>query len=184
MSAMCTSLVAPEPDPDAPVSEVQESLLGSPAADGPTGEEQSPGGEGYGHRRINRFGHRNSRARVLRENVGDASRAEGHGAELDGDGARAPTAVWGALGQRPIEGPSPITTMVPCPPPQSGAGMNSSRGAGRIAAGRPGRLQEGPLDALSRPRRHPRRRWRKRGLPCLGAGRLRRYHRPTLLAGL
>jgi len=28
------------------------------------------------------------------------------------------------------------------------------------------------------------RRWRKRGLPCLGAGRLRRYHWPTLLAWL
>ena len=25
------------------------------------------------------------------------------------------------------------------------------------------------------------RRWRKRGLPCLGSGRLRRYHWPTLL---
>ena len=28
------------------------------------------------------------------------------------------------------------------------------------------------------------RRWRQRGLPCLGAGRLRRYHWPTLLAWL
>ena len=52
--------MAPEPDPDASVSEVQESLLGSPAADGPTGEEQSPGGEGAGHRSINRYGHQNS----------------------------------------------------------------------------------------------------------------------------
>ena len=28
------------------------------------------------------------------------------------------------------------------------------------------------------------RRWRKRGLPCLGSGRLRRYHWPTLLEWL
>jgi hypothetical protein len=28
------------------------------------------------------------------------------------------------------------------------------------------------------------RRWRQRGLPCLGAGRLRRYHWPTLLEWL
>ena len=28
------------------------------------------------------------------------------------------------------------------------------------------------------------RRWRQRGLPCLGTGRLRRYHWPTLLAWL
>jgi len=157
---MCASLVAPQPDPDAPVSEVQESLLGSPAADGPTSEEQSPVGEGCSHRRINRYGHRNSRARVLRESVGDSSRAEGHGAELDGYGARASAAVWGSLGQRPTEGPSPITTRIPCLSPQSGAGTAPSRGAVRVAAGRPGRPQEGWPDALSRPRRHPRRRWR------------------------
>ena len=128
MSALCASLVAPPPDPDAPVPEVQESLLGSPAANEPTSEEQFPGGQGCGHRRINRYDHRNSRARVLRERVGDASRAEGHGAELDGDGAGTPTAVWGSLGQRPTKGPSPITPMGPCPPPQSGAGTNPSRG--------------------------------------------------------
>lgn len=160
MSALCASLVASQPDPDAPMPEVQESLLGSPTADGPSIEEQSPGGEGAGYRRINRYGHWNSRAPVLRERVGDASRAEGHGAELDGDGTRAPTAVWGALGQRPTEGPRPITTMVPCPPPQSRAGTNPSRGAGQVATGGPGSLQEGPLDALSRPRRLLRRRWR------------------------
>ena len=28
------------------------------------------------------------------------------------------------------------------------------------------------------------RRWRKKGLPCLGSGRLRRYHWPTLLEWL
>ena len=55
--------------------------------------------------------------------------------------------MWGSLGQRPTEGPSPITTMVPCPPPQSGAGTNPSRGAVRVAAGRPGRPQEGWPDA-------------------------------------
>ena len=95
MSALCTSLVASQPNPDTPVPEVQESLLGSPAADGPTREEHSPGGEGCSHRRINRDGHRNSRARVLREGVGAASRAEGHGAELDGDGAASSTGSVG-----------------------------------------------------------------------------------------
>ena len=99
------------------------------------------------HRRINRDGLRNNRAPVLREGVGAASRAEGHGAELDGDGAGAPPAVRGALGQRPTEGPRPITTRVPCPPLPSGAGTNPSRGAGHVAAGRPGRPQKGWPDA-------------------------------------
>jgi hypothetical protein len=156
VSAMCASLVAPQPNPDTPVPEVQESLLGSPAADGPTSEEHSPGGERGGHRRINRYGHWNSQAPVLCERVGASSRAEGHGAELDGDGPRAPPAVWGALGQRPTEGFSPITTRVPCPPPPSGAGTNPGRGAGRVAAGRPGRPQEGWPDARGHRGRHQR----------------------------
>jgi hypothetical protein len=75
---------------------------------------------------------------------------------LDGDGARAPTAVRGALGQRPTEGPGSITISRSLPPTKSGAGTNPSRGAGRIAAGRPGGLLEGRLDAPSHPRRHPR----------------------------
>jgi excisionase family DNA binding protein len=79
---------------------------------------------------------------------------------LDGDGARASPAVWGALGQRPTEGPRSITTIVPCPPPQPGAGTNPSRGAGRVAAGRPGRLQEGWPDARGHRGRHQRKRWR------------------------
>ncbi len=160
MSALCASLVAPPSDSNAPVPEVQESLLGSPTADGPSSEEYAPGGEGAGHRRSNRTGYRHSRARVLRERAGDASGAEGQGAELGGDGARTPTAVWGAVGQRPTEGPSSIRTMGPCPPPPSGAGTNPSRGTGRIAAGRPERLREGQLAAPSLPRRHTRGCWR------------------------
>lgn len=53
MSALCASLVAPQSDSSPPVPEVQESLLGSPTADGPPGEEHSPGREGTGPRCIN-----------------------------------------------------------------------------------------------------------------------------------
>lgn len=156
MSALYASLVAPQSDPHTSVPEVQEPLLGSPSADRSPSEESTPSGEGAGYRRSNRYGHRSSRAPVLRERVEDASRAEGPGEELDGDGTRAPTAVRGSLGQRPTEGPGSITIIRSLPPTKSGAGANPSREAGRVAAGRPGGLLEGRLDAPSHPRRHPR----------------------------
>jgi hypothetical protein len=57
---------------------------------------------------------------------------------LDGDGARASPAVWGALGQRPTEGPRSITTIVPCP--------HHSPGQGRIRVAGRGAWQRAGLD--------------------------------------
>jgi hypothetical protein len=57
---------------------------------------------------------------------------------LDGDGAGAPPAVWGALGQRPTEGPRPLTTRVPCP--------HHSPGQERIRVAGRGEWQQAGLD--------------------------------------
>ncbi len=132
MSSLYTSLVAPQSDPHASVPEVQESLLGSPAADRSPSEESSQSGEGASHRRNNRYGHGSTRAPVLCERVEDASRAKDPGTELDGDGARAPTAVRGALGQRPTEVPGSITIIGPCPPPSPGQGRIRVAGRGEL----------------------------------------------------
>jgi hypothetical protein len=132
VSALYTSLVAPQSDPHASVPEVQEPLLGSPSADRSPSEESSQSGEGAGCRRSNRYGHRNSRAPVLRERVEDASRAEGSGTELGRDGARAPTAVRDSFGQRPTEGPGSITIIGPCPPPSPGQGRIRVAGRGEL----------------------------------------------------
>jgi hypothetical protein len=52
-------------------------------------------------------------------------------------------------GEGSTESARPINTQFPAPA-TSGAGINPSRGAVHIAAGKPGRLQEGGTDALSR----------------------------------
>ena len=60
------------------------------------------------------------------------------------------TGIRSQIGQRATEGAGSITKQFPAPPPQSGAGTNPSRRGVRIAAGRPGGLQEGWPAALSR----------------------------------
>src|SRR6185503_11126330 len=74
---------------------------------------------------------------------------EGSRKDLAGDGRTHGTGIRREPGEGSTESARPINTQFPAPP-TSGAGKYPSRGAVHIAAGGPGRLQEGWPDALSR----------------------------------
>lgn len=74
---------------------------------------------------------------------------ESRWANVERDGRTSGTGIRNQVGQRATEGAGPIT-IHSLPPTTSGAGSNPRRGAAHLAAGGPGRLQEGWPDALSR----------------------------------